>query len=47
MTRWWNFVGNCEKLGFGSYIEFVYLNRGRYDYTAKDVGSVPETGTGM
>ena len=30
-------VGIAKKLGFGSYIEFVYLNRGRYDYTAKDV----------
>lgn len=27
----------AKKLGFDSYIDFVYLRRGRYDYTAKDV----------
>ncbi len=29
-------VGIAGKLGFDSYIEFAYLNRGRYDYTAED-----------
>ena len=27
----------AEKLGFDSYIDFIYLSRGRYDYTAEDV----------
>lgn len=30
-------AGIAKKLGFDSYIEFAYLNRGRYDYTARDV----------
>lgn len=30
-------AGMAKKLGFDSYIDFAYLNRGRYDYTAKDV----------
>lgn len=30
-------VGMAKKLGFDSYIDFIYLSRGRYDYTAKDV----------
>jgi M3 family oligoendopeptidase len=29
--------GMAKKLGFASYIDFIYLNRGRYDYTAADV----------
>lgn len=32
-------VRQAKKLGFDSYIDFIYLNRGRYDYTAKDVAS--------
>lgn len=27
----------AKKLGFSSYIEFIYLSYGRYDYTAEDV----------
>ena len=27
----------AKKLGFTSYIEFIYLSYGRYDYTAEDV----------
>ena len=26
----------AKKLGFSSYIEFIYLSYGRYDYTAED-----------
>lgn len=29
----------ARKLGFDSYIDFIYLQRGRYDYTARDVES--------
>ncbi len=29
----------AEKLGFKSYIDMVYLQRGRYDYTAEDVAN--------
>lgn len=30
-------AGMAKKLGFDSYIDFVYLKRGRYDYKAEDV----------
>lgn len=30
-------AGMAGKLGFDSYIDFIYLARGRYDYDAKDV----------
>ncbi len=29
--------GIAKKLGFESYIDYIYLQRGRYDYTAADV----------
>ncbi len=35
----------AKKLGFSSYIEFIYLSYGRYDYTAEDV-AVPCAGEG-
>lgn len=30
-------AGMAKKLGFDSYIDYIYLARGRYDYGAKDV----------
>ena len=32
-------AGMARKLGFDSYTEYAYLNRGRYDYNAADVES--------
>ncbi len=46
MTRWWNFVWKLRKLGFGSYIEFVYQIVDAM-IIRKRCGSVPETGDGM
>lgn len=36
-------VKKAKALGFGSYIDYVYLSRGRYDYTAKDVEEFRES----
>lgn len=30
-------VKKAKKLGFKNYIDYIYLERGRYDYTAKDI----------
>ena len=35
-------VKKAKALGFGSYIDYVYLSRGRYDYTAKDIAEFRE-----
>ena len=34
--------GIAEKLGYQSYIDYIYPARGRYDYTAKDVAAFRE-----
>ena len=32
----------AKNLGFGSYIDYVYLSRGRYDYTKKEIAEFRE-----
>ena len=34
--------GMAKKLGYPSYIDYIYLSRGRYDYTAADVEAFRE-----